>query len=270
MKPQHRDLVGYLNTLRKDGRKALSLFVTAGFPTIDQTVPLVLELVRSGADLIELGIPFSDPIVDGPTIQLSSEIALRNGASLKTTFEMAEQIRQRTDVPLVLMGYANPIFRYGLKKFVDECHQVGIDGTIIPDLPLEESDDYRKLAQQHDVTTIFLAAPTTSNGRLSEIDRCSTGFVYCVSITGVTGERREISKQAVEFLTRARRYITRNPLLVGFGIATPSDACEIARLSDGVIVGSALINTIQQAPRGKESECATAFVRSIREALHEI
>ena len=179
-----------LASLRSENRKALSLFVTAGFPSADSTVPLVLEFANAGADIIELGVPFSDPIADGPTIQLSSETALRNGITLEKTFAMARTIRQRCDVPLVLMGYANPIYAFGLSRFLDSCVDAGIDGTINADLPLEESEEYRRLALEKGTAAIFLAAPTTSRDRLIQLDRISTGFLYCISVTGVTGERQ--------------------------------------------------------------------------------
>ena len=258
-----------LNQLQLNNRKALSLFVTAGYPTIESTVPLVVALANAGADVIEIGIPFSDPIADGPTIQLSSEVALRNGVTLQKTLELSEQIRKQSDIPLVLMGYANPIYAYGLDKFLSRCKEAGIDGTIIADLPLEESEEYRTIAQQNNIATIFLAAPTTSSDRLTQLDNASTGFLYCVSITGVTGERKALASQTESFLKRARMSVKKNPLLVGFGISTPDDARRIASLSDGVIIGSALINTIQHASQNHIIDGAVEFVKSIRIALDQ-
>lgn len=254
---------------KQHARKTLSLFVTAGYPTIESTVPLIVALAKEGADVIELGVPFSDPIADGRTIQLSSEIALRNGMTLRKTFEIAQEIRKRSHVPLVLMGYANPIYACGLETFLRTCSTIGIDGSIIADLPLEESDEYRRLASNHNIATIFLAAPTSSNERLAQLDIASTGFLYCVSITGVTGERPGLAKQSEEFLQRARTVVKNNPLLVGFGIATPNDARNVARVSDGVIIGSALINVIQNSSQNTFIEKAAEFVRSIRKALDE-
>ena len=256
-----------LEALRKEHRKALSLFVTAGFPSIGTTVPLVTELAKAGADLIELGIPFSDPIADGPTIQASSQIALQNGITLEKTFAVAKEIRKQCDLPLILMGYMNPIHAYGIQRFVDTCVSTGIDGTIIPDLPLEESEEYRHLAQAKNVATIFLAAPTTSRERLIQLDQISTGFLYCVSITGVTGERQSLASQAETFLKEARSVVKNNPLLVGFGIATPDDAKRVAALSDGIIVGSALVKILLQAKDNHAIDRAVAFVRSLRRAL---
>ena len=261
MRLQHR-----LEEIRRRGRKALSLFVTAGYPSIRETVPLVLGLAESGADVIELGIPFSDPVADGPTIQHSSEVALRNGVTLGKTLEFCRRIRARSDVPLVLMGYSNPIFAYGLTPFLAHCSEIGVDGTIIADLPPEESEVYVRTAEKMSLAAVFLAAPTTTPGRLARLDEISTGFLYCVSITGVTGERGGIAGHALEFLRRARATVKKNPLLVGFGISTPEDASRIARMSDGVVIGSALIKALQNGS-GKPLDRARKFTRSLRRAL---
>ncbi|MBI1747580.1 MAG: tryptophan synthase subunit alpha [Acidobacteria bacterium] len=260
-------LVARLSALRAERRKALSLFVTAGYSIAEETVPLVIELVTSGADVIELGIPFSDPIADGPTIQASSEVALRNGITLERTLEMVKQIRERCDIPLVLMGYANPIFKFGLAEFLDACKHVGADGTIIADLPLEESDEYRMHATKRDIASIFLVAPTTTDERLEQIDRASTGFLYCISVTGVTGGRKALAAQAESFLIRARKHVKSNPLLAGFGIATPNDARRVAMHCDGIIIGSALIELLGLPHNSHRLEQASAFVRAIRTAL---
>ncbi|MBI3766040.1 MAG: tryptophan synthase subunit alpha, partial [Ignavibacteriales bacterium] len=222
---------------------------------------------KSGVDLIELGIPFSDPIADGPTIQMSSETALRNGMTLQRTLEMAEEIRKRCSVPLVLMGYANPVYTYGTKKFVSRCAEIGVDGMIIPDVPLEESAEFQRLSQEHNIAMVFLAAPTTPDERLIQLDEHSTGFLYCVSITGVTGARQGLANQAEEFLQRARRCVKRNPLLVGFGIATPEDARRVGSISDGVIIGSALMKVIGNASGNHVVENAIRFITPIRNAL---
>jgi tryptophan synthase alpha chain len=260
-------LEDHLTQRKRDGKKALSLFVTVGYPTIDMTVPLVLALADAGADLIELGVPFSDPIADGPTIQQSSEIALRNGVTLEHTFSIAQRIRKQSSIPLVLMGYANPVYAYGMKSYFQACAEVGIDGTIIPDIPLEESEMYLSLSKASNIASIFLAAPTTPLERLKQLDKVSTGFLYCVSMTGVTGERKTLTPQAEHFLREARVCVTSNPLLVGFGITTPDDARQLARYSDGVIVGSALITIMQQSQGNRVIEQATEFARSLRHAL---
>ncbi|HTK82117.1 MAG TPA: tryptophan synthase subunit alpha [Bacteroidota bacterium] len=247
--------------------KTLSLFITAGYPTIETTVPLAVAMAEAGADLIELGIPFSDPMADGPTIQHSSELALRNGVTLRKTLDLAREIRKRSSIPLVLMGYANPIYAYGLEQLLGEAHDSGVQGMIIPDLSLEESSEYRSIAQRKEMATIFLAAPTTPPDRLARLDEASTGFLYCVSITGVTGERQKISNQTGDFLRMARTKVKNNPLLVGFGISTPEDAREVASMSDGVIIGSALIKTIQSTSSSNILEQVSKFVGSMRNAL---
>ena len=223
----------HLHQIRQEGRKVLSLFVTAGYPTIESTVPLVVALANAGADLIELGIPFSDPIADGPTIQHSSETALRNGMTLQHTMDMAQEIRRQCSIPIVLMGYANPIYMFGLQRFVATSAGIGVDGIIIPDMPLEESEELQRVSKENNLATIFLAAPTTPDERLIQLDQHSTGFLYCVSITGVTGERRGLSNESEEFLHRARKCVKKNSLLVGFGIATPEDARRVSRLKIG-------------------------------------
>ena len=259
-----------IDKFKRNNHKALSLFVTAGYPTIESTAPLIAALADAGADVIELGIPFSDPIADGPVIQRSSEVALRNGVTLKKTLEIAAQIRAESSVPLVLMGYANPIYAFGISEFMKASSQIGIDGTIIADLPLEESDEYRIIAKQNNIATIFLAAPTTPDKRLGELDRASTGFLYCVSVAGVTGARENLARQAEEFLKRARRCVKNNPLLVGFGISTPEDAQRVSRFSDGVIIGSALINILSRGDGSNAITDSVRFVRSVREALDSV
>ena len=249
-------------------KKALGIFVTAGFPTIETTVPLAVALAKAGVDMIELGIPFSDPVADGPVIQMSSEIALQNGITLQSTLEMAREIRKQSSVPIVLMGYANPIFAFGLQKFIQTSAEYGIDGVIIPDLPLEESREYQDHTAKSGIASIFLASPTTSDERLRRLDQASTGFLYCVSVAGVTGVRTDIAEQAKTFLRRAQKHIRRNPMLVGFGISTPNDAKEISTLCDGVIIGSALIKILQTAPKNRIIEEAQNFVASFANVLN--
>ncbi len=253
-----------LFALRKsEGRKVLSLYVTPGYPTLETTVPLILALERAGADMIELGIAFSDPIADGPTIQESSSVALANGMTLERTFQMAREVRAASNIPLVLMGYANPIYAYGATRFVQTCASVGIDGTIIPDLSLEESGEYRALAHQHGLASVLLAAPTTSDERLKLLDEATSGFLYCVAVAGVTGARTGVAASTVGFMDRARTHARNHPLMVGFGIATPEDARDAAHTADGVVIGSALIKILAT---GTPDE-ARAFTRSVRERL---
>jgi tryptophan synthase alpha chain len=252
--------------LRKEGRKALAMFVTAGIPPGEPGTPgLVVALARAGADIIELGLPFSDPIADGPTIQRSSALALRNGMTMAKTFDIVREIRRTSQVPLVLMGYANPVFSFGLERFLDTARDTGVDGVILADVPYEESGAYRKLAAGRGIHAILLAAPTTPPERLRMLDDASSGFLYCVSVTGVTGERTALAEQAGAFIAAARTSVTRNPLMAGFGIATPDDAARLAERCDGVIVGSALVHMLMEEadplPR------AVAFTQSLRSAL---
>ena len=253
--------------LRSEKRKALSIFVTAGYPSAAITVPLILELERSGADLVEIGVPFSDPIADGPIIQQSSEQSLRNGMTLARTFDIVHQIRSRSEIPIVLMGYANPIYAYGMALALDRCLDAGVDGMVIADMPLEESTAYRALARERSISSILLAAPTSSDARLRTLDDHSTGFLYCVSITGVTGSREGVRDIASSFLKRARACVTKNPLLIGFGISTPDDAYHISRTSDGVIIGSALTKILGESSPSTILLNAGGFVATMRTAL---
>lgn len=228
--------------------KIMSLFLTAGYPEPDTTVDLVLNLAESGADLIELGMPFSDPLADGPTIQFSSNEAIGQGTNISMIFEMVSEIRKRSEIPLVLMGYINPILHYGIEKFCKQAARAGIDGLILPDVPPEEASIIDSYAQDYGLNLIYLVAPNTSDQRMRFIDDQSHGFVYCVSVTGVTGARTgvEVERSVNRFIDRVQKNIRKNPVMIGFGIKSHRDAVRIARKADGFIVGSALINVIRQ------------------------
>lgn len=253
-----------LLTLRRDGKKALSMFVTAGYPSVDTTVEIVEVLESGGADIIEIGIPFSDPLADGPTIQHASDVALKNGITVEKVFALVKSIRSNSSIPLVLMGYINPILAYGFERFAADASAAGADGIIIPDLPVEESELWCRFARSRNISTIFLAAPTTSVARLQLLDEKSDGFVYCVSVTGVTGERNGLPTSLREYLKRCREVIRKNPILVGFGISTEEDVNLIAPYADGVIVGSALINLLRSNTGFKK---IGEFTKKIRHAL---
>lgn len=231
--------------LRRRDEKAMGLFVTDGFPTPEATVPILRALDRGGADFIELGMPFSDPLAEGRPIQRSSAQALSQGVTLADTLRRAEDFRAESDTPLVLMGYVNPIMKYGPTAFCRDASVAGLDGVILPDLPPEESDDLLEAASDHGLDVIFLIAPNTSDHRIVEIDRRSTGFVYAVSVTGLTGSDVGERPTVDEYLQRARRLVQQNPLVVGFGIKTHDDAMELSIHTDGFIVGSALITRIE-------------------------
>ncbi len=255
-------LTAKLKQLRERNEKALVLFLTAGYPKLDSTVPLVLELSQAGADIIELGMPFSDPLADGPIIQASSQQAIKNGITLNLILDHVKEIRKQTDIPLVLMGYLNPILHYGKEKFFADARKAGVDGIILPEVPLEESNHFLMLTRKHHLADILLVSPATPDKRIREIDKISSGFLYCVSTTGVTG-RTDIGN-IESYIKRVKRNAKNNPVLVGFGIKTPADAQRIAQHADGVIVGSALIQKIAHKITATEID---DWVRQLKNAL---
>jgi tryptophan synthase alpha chain len=220
-------------------------YITPEFPMKGTTVPLILALEQSGAGMIEVGIPFSDPLADGPTIQHSSEIAIKNGATLKRVLELIAEARRQTNIPLILMGYINPVLNYGLENFLQDAKKAGVDGLIIPDMPPEESDEYRTLCLKNELSIIFLIAPTSSEERIRYIDKISTDFTYCVSVTGVTGSKNSFDEKFDEFLSRVKRNTTK-PFVVGFGIKSKEQIAHISTLADGAVVGSALLQAIAE------------------------
>lgn len=244
------------------GRKALVAYVTAGFPTVERTIELVPELAALGCDIIELGIPFSDPLADGVTIQEASHIALMKGVTLDSCLDMVRQLRRRTEVPLVFMSYFNPVMSYGTKRFALSCGKAGLDGVIIPDLPPEEGAELQDHLDRCGVHTIYLLSPNSTGRRISMVARRSGGFIYLVSLTGVTGTRARLPIGLEDFVARVRER-TSKPLCVGFGISTPEEAARVARIADGVIVGSRIIQLLAgDSPKGLAS-----FVTSLRQAL---
>lgn len=231
--------------LKKKRKKAFIAFIMAGDPSLSITKKLVFELEKSGADIIELGVPFSDPLADGPTIQKSSERALKNRINIDSVSNLVRDIRLRTQIPIVFLTYYNLIYHYGLEKFVHKAKTSGVDGIIIPDLPPEESQGLRQMARKSDFSIIHLAAPTSSRERLRKISDASTGFIYYVSLTGTTGTRKKLPKELSGSLRNIKR-ITKKPICVGFGISTPEQVKAISKLADGVIVGSAIIKVIEK------------------------
>ncbi len=229
----------------KKGKKALVPFITAGFPRKKFTPEVVWAFSESGADMVELGIPFSDPLADGPTIQASSQVALRNGVGLVDIFRFAEKIRAKSEIPLVLMGYYNPLLAYGLEKFAAAASHAGLDGLIVPDLPPEEGSKLSAACRKHKLSVVYLIAPTTPRERVTKIDTASFDFSYCVSVTGVTGERKKTSAELKDFLLSVRMR-TKKPFVVGFGISTPEQVSHVGRYADGVVVGSALVELFLQ------------------------
>jgi tryptophan synthase alpha chain len=219
----------------------MGVFITAGYPNVESTPGILQAADRGGVDFIELGMPFSDPLAEGLTIQNSSERALANGVTVSRVLEYARDFRRDSETPLLLMGYANPIYRNGLGNFCRHAASSGADGLIVPDLPIDESRQLQVEAARNGLSLIPLIAPNTPAERLSRADRVATGFVYAVSVTGLTGGILEGTDRVVGYLSRARRYITKNPLLVGFGIQSGPEAFRLCRHTDGFIVGSALI-----------------------------
>jgi tryptophan synthase alpha chain len=255
-------LTNKLTQLRNQNDKALVLFLTAGFPKLESTVPLVLELAQAGADIIELGMPFSDPLADGPIIQASSQRAIKNGITLVSILEQVKKIRRHSEIPLVLMGYLNPILHYGQERFFADAAKAGVDGVILPEVPLEESNSFLLLTRKYHLADILLVSPATSDKRIRNIDKVTSGFLYCVSTTGVTG--RSNIGNIESYVKRVKHNAKNNPVLVGFGIKTPADAHSIAQHADGIIVGSALIQRIAEEDSIKE---IGGWVRQLKKAL---
>ena len=231
--------------LRDQGASAFMPYVCAGDPNPELTSKLFLTLEEAGADLIELGVPFSDPIADGPTIQRASERALTHHISLQQILEIVSSLRKQTDIPIALMSYYNPIFRMGEAAFCKAAHDAGVDGVIVPDLPPEQARPLLEIASRYNLATIFLVAPTSPPERMQLIASVSTGFIYCVSVTGVTGARATLSDEVAPMITELRKH-TDKPISVGFGISTPEQATQVAQLADGVIVASAIINVYEE------------------------
>jgi len=231
--------------LKRDGRKGLIAYITAGDPSPERTPALVEALVRGGADLIELGVPFSDPIADGPVIQRGGERALRAGTTLSRVLEIASEIRARSEVPLLLFTYLNPVMRYGLERLAKDAAERGIDGCLLTDASVEEAHEYIGAMHRHGLDTVFLAAPTSTERRMKLVAQYSTGFIYLVSRMGVTGERESLSA-AVSPLVSSMRAITDLPLAVGFGVSKPEHVAELGRQVEAVAVGSAFVRIIEK------------------------
>ncbi len=246
--------------LKQEHRKALITYITAGDPTPEHTAGLVRALERGGADLIELGVPFSDPIADGPVIQRAGERALRAGTNLRRVLEIAREIRAGSEIPLLLFTYLNPVLRYGLERLATDAKAAGIDGVLLTDVSVEEAGEFTRTMQAAGLDTVFLAAPTSSPRRLKLIAEYSSGFVYLVSRLGVTGEQQSVSA-AVAPLIEAMRAYTKLPLAVGFGVSRPEHVAELGRQAEGVVVGSALMSLIEKNP---SEEALEAFTRSLK------
>ncbi|HEX8228316.1 MAG TPA: tryptophan synthase subunit alpha [Chloroflexia bacterium] len=252
--------------LKKANEAALVAYVTVGYPSLDLTRRLVPIIARQGADLIELGVPFSDPMADGATVQRASHAALEQGVSLSDCLSVAAEARRTNEVPLLFMSYYNPIFKYGLDEFVRDCATFGVDGLIIPDLPPEEAGELKSACHVAGIDLIFLVAPTSTDERLQKVAELASGFVYCVSLTGVTGARSEVGEGLEAMLERVRRH-TDLPLVVGFGISKPEHVARVSQAADGAVVGSALINVIESHPDEDEVILSVSeYIRDMKEA----
>jgi len=252
---------------RERGEAALVTYVMAGDPDLATSRAMALACAEGGADVIELGMPFSDPIADGRTIQAAGERALAAGTGVEDCLRLATEVRRGTGAAIALMGYVNPILAFGEARFLDRCAASGVDAVIVPDLPPEEAVDFRRLAAERGVATVFLLAPTSTDGRVAEACSAATGFVYFVSVTGVTGARRELPLDLAGKVAavRARSPV---PVVVGFGVSTPAQAAEVGRLADGVVVGSAIVERIARGgTRGERAGRVRRFVASLRKAL---
>ena len=243
-------------------KPALIVYVTCGDPDLATTWAVVSAAIESGADVIELGVPFSDPVADGPVIQRASERALKRGTCLAQVLTLAAKVREHAQsTGLIVFSYLNPILRMGMEKFCTVARHAGVDGVLVTDLPVEEADEYLRAMRVHDLAPVFLAAPTSPDGRLKRIAASSRGFVYAVSRTGVTGTRQGLADDAQKLVRRLRR-ITKLPLAVGFGISNAEQFAEVGKFADAVVVGSAIVETIERN-RGREAAAVGEFVRKL-------
>ncbi|MEM6737548.1 MAG: tryptophan synthase subunit alpha [Bacteroidota bacterium] len=241
----------------------LNVYFTAGYPKIEDTIRIAKSLQEGGADILEIGIPFSDPIADGPTIQESSTQALKNGMTLTNLFEQLTDLRKEVVLPVLLMGYVNPIIQFGIKEFCKECERVGVDGIIVPDLPIQEYlDEYQELFQVHGLYNIFLISPNTSEERIRLIDEQSNGFIYMVSSSSITGAKKRIDTRQIAYFDRIRKMHLKNPRLIGFGISDHASFKKACEFAEGAIIGSAFINNLK---RDTSNEAIIDFVKSIKQ-----
>ncbi len=252
--------------LSKRGELGLVAYITAGDPSLEASAKIALAAADAGADVIELGVPFSDPVADGPTIQRASERALRAGTNLAGVLGLVRKIRERSDVPLVLFSYYNPLLQMGIEKFAAAAAEAGADGVLATDLTPEESADYRAAMRAHNLDTIFLAAPTSTDERIEQIAKASSGFLYLISRTGVTGAREALPEELPSLVRRVRKF-TKLPIAVGFGISLPTHVTVLGGIADAAVVGSALVAEIERAQTGERAANAVGErIRALKEA----
>lgn len=233
------------NIFKSKQKKLLSIYYTAGYPTLDSTIDIAAELEKSGADFLEIGFPYSDPVADGPVIQNSSEVALHNGMNLNVLFEQLKALRSRVSIPVFLMGYFNPVLQYGVEHFCRSCQEVGVDGVIIPDLPMYEYEDlYERIFRQYGISNIFLVTPQTSAERVRKIDELSTSFVYLLSSNATTGKKLEVGESSAVYFQRMKDMELQNPLVIGFGISNAETFAKATDYAQGAIIGSAFVKLL--------------------------
>jgi tryptophan synthase alpha chain len=255
-----------LTALKKNDAKALVTFITAGDPDLATTEEMIHLLEDAGADIIELGVPFSDPMADGPTIQLSSERALAAGTTLAGILETVTSVRRTSRIPIILMGYLNPIHAYGYERFCRDAALAGVDGVLLVDMPPEESDGFLQCADTHGLNVIFLLTPTSDTSRIATVNSLGKGFIYYVTVTGVTGARQQVSETLAAELSRIKAEVAL-PIMAGFGISTPEQAASVATLADGVVVGSALVKLFQQHTGAQLRTELKLFVSRLKQAI---
>jgi tryptophan synthase alpha chain len=260
----------YFENLKKKQRKAFIVYLTVGYPDLATTEEMILRLSAGGVDLIELGVPFSDPLADGPIIQYSSYYALKNKVTLRKVFTLVDKVRKNIKTPLVIMSYYNPLYQFGLKKFLSQTVEKGIDGVIIPDLPVDEKAELKAIYSKKKLDFIFLLAPTSPEERITQVVKYSSGFIYYVSVVGITGPRERLNKE-IEFSVKKIKQKTNLPICVGFGISTPQQVKKVISYADGFIIGSALIK-IMEEEKNKEKmfKKVENFVKEIQAVQPEI
>ena len=249
--------------LRQEGRLGFFPYVMVGYPDRETSAHLLDLIAESGADGFELGIPFSDPLADGVTIQRASSVALENGASVAMAFDIVADLRRRHDLPIVMMSYVNPLLAYGFDKLCKDAAEIGVDGFIVPDLSIEEAAEFQTRCAAANLNYVYLVAPTSTEERLRTVGERSSGFVYCVALVGTTGARRDLSDELAPFLARARAAI-KTPLVVGFGISTPTHVAGLVGKADGAIVASALVDAIERTPPAQLDDVVRALVKEFR------
>ncbi len=255
--------------LKKNGHKGFVAYITAGDPTLEFTERLIVELDTCGVDVLELGVPFSDPLADGPVIQEAMIRSLQHKTNIKQICQMVKRVREKVSMPIILFSYLNPVFQYGMENFAKDLKDAGIDGALILDLPVEESQEYREVMEKYELNTIFLMAPTTIEERIKMIAQYSSGFIYYVSRAGVTGERSDVNPQ-VEEKVRLIKLYTDKPVAIGFGVSSPEQAKSVAGYGDAVVVGSAIVRRIEEHGTATDGHCSVAkFVESLVSPLHQ-